>query len=268
MDIFVCIKQVPHPDHFSRITLDPNTKTIRREGVPVVINPADKHANEAALQMRDAHSGKVTVVTMGPPQARKALEEALAMGADEACLLCDRLFAAADTLATATTLAAAMHTLGHFDLILCGDRTVDSGAAQVGPQLAQLLGIPCATNVEAIHLQDRGVLHVRQRMERGHSTCELPLPALLSVTSQLNKPRLASAFGILAAADKEIKELCCADIGADPQLLGLKGSPTAVVDTVERTTGRKGQVLSGAPDEMVKRALDRVRQLGGADVLP
>ncbi|MFW6150721.1 MAG: electron transfer flavoprotein subunit beta/FixA family protein [Chloroflexota bacterium] len=268
MDIFVCIKQVPHPDHFSKITLDPETKTIRREGVPVVINPADKHAIEQALRIREERSGKVTVLTMGPPQARKALEEALAMGADEAFLLCDRLFAAADTLATASTLASGIRTMGHFDLILCGDKTVDSGAAQVGPQLAQLLGLPCATNIDTIRFEDEKNLVVRQAIERGHVTSEIPLPALLSVTRQINKPRLASAFGILAVADKEIRELCCPDIGADPNMVGLKGSPTAVVDTVERRTGRKAEILTGPPEETVRQALRKIQQLGGADLLP
>jgi electron transfer flavoprotein beta subunit len=136
MDTVVCIKQVPHPDHFCQITLDPVTKAIRREGVPLIMNPVDRNAIEAALQLRDRFPGKVTVLTMGPPQSREALEEALAMGADEAILLCDRAFAGADAYATALTVAAAIKKFCPFSLVLCGSETVDSGTRMVGPMLA------------------------------------------------------------------------------------------------------------------------------------
>ena len=127
LSIVVCIKQVPDPEHFSKISLDPVTKTITREGIPVIINPWDKNALEEGLRIRERFSGKVAVLTMGPPQARRALEEALAMGVDEAFLLCDRAFAGADTFATAYSLACAVRTMGHFELVLCGNETVDSG---------------------------------------------------------------------------------------------------------------------------------------------
>ena len=139
MDIIVCLKQVPHPDHFAEIVFDPVTKRLHREGIPLVINPVDRNAIAAGLQVKERFSGKLTVLTMCPPEAREALEEALAMGADEAVLLCDKAFAGADTFATAYTLAAAIRKFCPFNLILCGNETIDSGTSQVGPQLAEFL---------------------------------------------------------------------------------------------------------------------------------
>src|SRR5512136_720217 len=165
MDTVVCIKQVPHPDHFNQITLDPLTKAIRREGVPLVMNPVDHHAVEAALQLRDAFPGKVTVLTMGPPQSREALEEALAMGADEGVLLCDRTFAGADAYATALTIAAAIKKFCPFGLVLCGCETADSGTRMVGPMLAEFLDVPYATNVRAMNVTSEDICLVEADLD-------------------------------------------------------------------------------------------------------
>ena len=268
LSIVVCIKQVPNPEHFSRVSLDPVTKTITREGIPIIINPGDKNAIEEGARIRERFSGKVSVLTMGPPQARKSLEEALAMGADEAFLLCDRAFAAADTLATAYTLARAIQKIGHFDLILCGNETVDSGTGQVGPQVAQLLGITCVANVEEIAFEDERTLIVKRALERGHMKVEVGLPALIAVNQEINKPRLATAFGIIEAAEKEIKVWSCEDIGAGPGNVGGKGSPTAVMEIVERRLKHKGEIMTGSPEEMVKGAIRKIKELGGADLIP
>ncbi|MBU2699573.1 electron transfer flavoprotein alpha/beta subunit, partial [Sporomusaceae bacterium BoRhaA] len=138
MEMVVCVKQVPDT---TEVKIDPVTNTLVRQGVPSIVNPFDKNALEAALQLKEKNGGKVTVVSMGPPQAKDALKECLAMGADEAYLVSDRAFGGADTLATSYTLAAALKKLGKFDLILCGKQAIDGDTAQVGPEMAEHLGI-------------------------------------------------------------------------------------------------------------------------------
>jgi len=267
LEIIVCIKQVPDPEHFSKISLEPVTKTITREGIPAVINPVDRNALEEGLRIRERYSGRVSVISMGPHQARRALEEALAMGADEAILLCDRAFAEADTLATAYSLACEIRNMGHFDLVLCGNETVDSGTCQVGPQLAQLLGIPCVSNVREITFGEEIRLVVKQALEGGYMRVKLRLPALITVTKEINKPRLVTAFGIIEAAGKEIKERCCKDVDADPDCIGRAGSPTEVLEAIELSRRRKGEIMTGIPEEAVKKAIEKIRELGGADLL-
>lgn len=263
VDIAVCIKQVPNPEHFSKISLDPVTKTITREGTPVIINPVDKNALEEGLRIRERFSGKVVVLSMGPPQTRKSLEEALAMGADEAFFLCDRAFAAADTLATAYTLARGVQKIGHFDLVLCGNETVDSGTGQVGPQLAQFLSITCVTNVKEITFQEERKLIVKRALERGHMKVKVELPTLLAVGKEINKPRLITAFGIMQAAERETQVWGCEDIGAELDSIGGEGSPTRVLETLEHRPKRKGKIMTGSPEETVKKAIERLRELGG-----
>lgn len=267
LEIIVCIKQVPDPEHFSKISLDPVTKTITREGIPAVINPVDRNALEQGLRMRERYAGKVAVVTMGPPQARRALEEALAMGADEAFLLCDTAFAEADTLATAYSLACSIRDMGNFDLVLCGNETADSGTAQVGPQLAEFLGIPCVSNVKEITFEGEMCLVVKQALEGGYMTVKARLPALITVTKEINRPRLVTAFGIMEAAEKGISERCCTDVEVDPSCIGRAGSPTEVLEAIELPRRRKGEIMTGPPEEAVRKAVDKIRELGVAGLL-
>lgn len=262
LNIVVCIKQVPDPEYFSKVSLDPVTKTISREGIPAIINPLDKNALEEGLRIKEKFSGKVAVITMGPPQARNALEEALAMGADEAFLLCDRAFAAADTLGTAYALAPGIQKIGHFDLILCGNETVDSGTGHVGPQIAQFLNIACLTNVKEIALDGERTLVVKRALERGYMRVKVELPALLAVNKEINKPRLTTAFGIIAAAEKEIKVWDCRELGVSPDNVGISGSPTRVVEIFPRPQRRRGEIITGSPEEAVKRATERLKELG------
>lgn len=266
-EIIVCIKQIPDPEHFSKISLDPATKTITRQGIPAVINPADKNALEEALRIRERYSGKVAVATMGPSQARRALEEALAMGADEAVLLCDTAFAEADTLATAYSLACNIRDMGTFDLILCGNETADSGTGQVGPQLAEFLGIPCVSNVKEIAVEQGMNLVVKQALERGYLKVKLGLPAVITVTKEINSPRLVTAFGIMEAAEKQIKGLCCTDFDVDPSCIGRAGSPTEVLEPIELPRRRKGEIMTGPPEEAVRKAVEKIKELGGAHLL-
>ncbi len=252
---------MPHPEHFSRIKLDPVLQTISREGIPTVINPLDRHAIEEALKIREEFSGKVTVVSMGPPQARRALEEALAMGADNAILLCDKSFAGADTLATAYSLACCIRKFGSFNLILCGNETIDSATGQVGPQLAEFLDIPHVTSVKQITIEQSNSLIVKQALEQGYMKVRVELPALLAVTKEINQPRLATVWAIMEAKSKEIKVWGASDIGASADMIGLAGSPTQVTGVFERVTTRKKEIYQGVSLHIAKRAVERLQEL-------
>ncbi len=261
MNIIVCLKPVPHPDHFAEIVIDPVTKRLHREGIPLVINPVDRNSVAAGLQVRDRFSGKLTVLTMCPPEAREALEEALAMGADEAVLLCDKAFAGADTLATAYTLAAAIRKFCPFHLILCGNETIDSGTAQVGPQLAEFLDIPHVTNVRAIDFSGEGQLRAERSLENGSMKVAVSLPALITVNKEINEPRLPTVAGIMGVAQKELKTYGLTDIGLRTEQVGLLGSPTQMAGIVEFKPERRGEVLRGEPEQLAKEALARLREL-------
>ncbi len=260
-NIIVCVKQVPHPDHLSKISFDPTRGAVSREGVPAIINPSDKNALEEAIRIRERFSGRVVVLTMGPPQARKALEEALAMDADAAVHLCDRAFAGADTLATAQTLAYGIRKLEQFDLVLCGDTTIDSGTGQVAVQLAEFLNLPCLTNAEELNFENEQSLLAKRKWERGYIKVKIKLPAVIAVTNKSNQPRLPTIPGIMAATQKEIKNWNAASIGADTTRVGLSGSPTQVFKTSEFHAERHGEILQGTPEEVVTKAIDRLVKL-------
>jgi electron transfer flavoprotein beta subunit len=260
-DIVVCVKQVPHPDYLSKIALDLTRGTLAREGVPAIINPVDRNALEAALKIREGSTGRVIVLTMGPPQARKALEDALAMGADAAVHLCDRALAGADTLATARALAYGIKKLENVSLVLCGDATIDSGTGQVAAQLAELLGFPCVVNAEEIIIEDEQGLQVKRIWEYGHIKVRTKLPAVIAVTRNINQPRLPNVLGIMEATRKEIKEWCAADIGADSSNVGLAGSPTCFWQMSEFHAQRQGEILQGSAEEVVTAAVARLVKL-------
>lgn len=256
-DVLVCVKQVPHPDHLAKVVLGPARGTINREGIPAVINPLDRNALEEALRIRDRLGGRVTTITLGPPQARKALEEALAMGADDAVHLCCPAFAGADTLATARALAYGVRKLSS-DLILCGNATVDSGTGQVAGQLAEFLNLPCVTDVDEISFEDGHDLRVRRAWERGYVRIRVKLPAVIAVTDKVNQPRLPTLMGIMAATRKEILTWTDTNTSADPLCVGLKGSPTRVLEIGEFHAKRQGEVLQGPPEEVVAKAVERL----------
>ena len=261
MDIIVCIVQVPDPEHFSEVRFDPVRGTMIREGIPAVINPPDRNALEAALQLREKHRGTITVTSMGPPQFRSSLEEALAMGADRAIHLCDRALGGADTLATALALAAGVRKLGRFDLILCGAESMAGATGQVGPQLAELLDIPQVTLVKAIESSDEGKLVVRRSLEHGYMRVQVSLPALLTVTRGLNTPSLPTIMGIMEASSKEILTWGCSELGLSADMVGQAGSPTRVSSISQRQAKSKGEVFSGPAPEAVKKAVARLREL-------
>ena len=224
MNIVVCVKQVPDT---TEVKIDPATNTLIRQGVPSIVNPFDKNAVEAALQLKEKHGGKVTVISMGPPQANDALKECLAMGADEAILISDRAFGGADTLATSYTLAAAIRKLDTFDVIICGKQAIDGDTAQVGPEVAEHLGIAQVTYVAKIDV-DGVTARVEREHDDGYEVIEAKLPLLVSVVKSINEPRYPTVKGTMKANRAQIPVWTAADLDVDEQRLGLKGSPTQV----------------------------------------
>lgn len=256
MNIIASIKQVPDT---TDVHIDPETNTLVREGVPSIINPFDENAIEEALCLREQHGGEVTVITMGPLQAEEALRQAIAMGADKAFLISDRAFAGGDTLATSYTLACAIRHLGEFDMIICGKQAFDGDTAQVGPGLAEHLGIPQVTY--AIEVQvDSKKARVKRLLDDRFEIVETPLPCLLTVVKQINDPRHAGLKGVVKARKTEIPTLTIEDIGADPDRCGLSGSPTNVVRVFTPDRHREGEKLEGEAPEVAKSLLEKLRE--------
>lgn len=231
MHIVVCIKQVPDSTH---IRVHPVTNTIMRQGVPAIINPYDLFALEEALRLKDKHGGRVTVITMGPPQAAPALRKALSFGCDDAVLITDKVFSGADTLATSYVLASAIKTLSAenpVDLVFTGKQTIDGDTAQVGPGIAKRLELELLTYVSRINevdLTKRSII-VERRAEGGVQVLQTRLPALITMLEGSNELRFATTPNMFRAARAEIRHWDRTSAGIeDLKLVGLKGSPTIV----------------------------------------
>lgn len=250
MKIVVCIKQVPDAKD---VRLDPKTNTLAREGVQSVINPYDRHALEEAVRLKEKHSGNVTVLTMGPPQAEEILREAIACGADDAVLVSDRAFAGSDTWATTYTLAKAIEKIGNADLILCGKQAIDGDTAQVGPGLAVRMGIPYVTCIRKISEYSDDTFVVERMMDDGYDELEVKKPVLFTVVKEINEPRLPSLKGKMKAKKVTIPALTADDLDADPSLLGLAGSPTKVVRVFAPELKGDRTMLEGTVDEQVEQ---------------
>jgi len=255
MNIVVCIKQVPDT---AEVRINPETGTLIREGVPSIINPFDMHAIEAGIQIKERVGGKVTVMTMGPPQAESALREAISMGADDGILLSDRAFAGSDTWATSFTLSKAIGKLGA-DIIICGKQAIDGDTAQVGPETAEFLNIPHISYVRKIEEVTQNSIKVQRLMDEGYDIIESSFPVLLTAVKELNEPRLPSLKGKMAAKKAVIQKWGASDIMADQNDLGLKGSPTQVknIFTPEARSGRK--ILEGDTEEQVNALIQELR---------
>lgn len=260
MRIIVCVKQVPDTNE---VRIDPVKGTLIREGVPSIINPDDKNALEEALKIKDTHGDvEVIVLSMGPPQAKEALKEAIAMGADQAILLSDRAFAGADTWATSITLAAAIRKIGNFDIIFCGRQAIDGDTAQVGPQIGEHLGLPQITYVEKLEISEKSIT-AHRALEDGYYVIKAEMPVLLTAIKELNEPRYPSIKGIYKAYRNEelVKVWTVDDIDVDREQIGLKGSPTQVKKSFtpeSRKTG--GEMLSGSPSEIARQLVVRLKE--------
>jgi electron transfer flavoprotein beta subunit len=261
MRIVVCVKQVPDTNE---VRIDQATGTLIREGVPSIINPDDKNALEAALQLKDQNENvEVVVLCMGPAQAKEAIKEALAMGADRAVLLSDRAFAGSDTWATSTILAAAVAKIGDFDVVLCGRQAIDGDTAQVGPQIAEHLDLPQVTYVQNI-AKNGDKLRVERALEDGHYVLDVEMPVVLTAIKELNEPRYPSVSGIYNYFDDserpEILMWNVNDIDFDMTQIGLKGSPTKVNKSFVPTQKFEGERLEGSAKEAVRKLIVRLHE--------
>jgi len=259
MHIIVCLKQVPNT---TQVKINPETNTLVRDGVESIMNPFDENALELALQLKEAHPGsRVTAITMGPPQAADMLKEAVARGADDVILLCDRAVAGSDTLATSYAVSRAVQKAGAPDLVLFGKQAIDGDTAQVGPGVAKWLGIPCVACVRKCELNADGTsVRVEAVYEDSYDVLDVPLPCALTVLKDANVPRMASLRGKMAAKRLQIPFTTAADCGADPALLGLAASPTHVVRIFSPPPKTGGEKWEGVePAEAASRLVSALR---------
>jgi len=257
MEIVVCIKQVPDT---TDVKIDPETGTLIRDGVPSIVNPFDEYAVEAALQLKEDLGGKVTVITMGPPQATEALKKCIAMGADDGILVSDRAFAGSDTWSTSYTLAKAMEKMGAYDLILCGKQAIDGDTAQVGPGIAEHLSISQVTYVQKILKCSESHILVERGIEGGYEVIEAPLPAVLTIDKSANEPRIPSMMGTMKALRREFPTMTCDDLDLEEGVYGMDGSPTRVKKTFTPEPRKGGRMLSGEMDEALRQLVDILRE--------
>jgi len=257
MNIVVCVKQVPDS---TEVKINPETGHLIRSGVPSIINPYDHFALQAALELKKKHHFKVTLVSMGPPQAKSVVQLGMALGADEGILLSDMAFAGSDTWATSYALARAVKKIGKTDLILCGMQAIDGDTAQTGPGVAQQLGMPQVTFCEQVEVDGRRII-ARRLMDGGHEVVEARPPVLLTMI--MNKdyvPRYPSFLAVNASLKKPFHVWNAADIGAEAQYLGLKGSPTQVDRIYPPPLREKAAMFSGSGPEGAERILRIMKQ--------
>jgi electron transfer flavoprotein beta subunit len=257
--IAVCIKQVPDT---TDVKIDPETRTLVREGVESITNPFDEYAVEEALLTKEKYGGEVHVITMGPPQAIEVLKNAVAVGADYVYLISDRAFAGSDTWATAYTLTQGIKKIGGVDLVICGKQAIDGDTAQVGPGVATQLGIPQLTyvsKIQEIDLENKKIL-VERMLEDGKEIVQSPLPVLLTVVKDINEPRLPSLLGIKKAAKAEISTWTMEDMPLDKDRCGLKGSPTEVIRVFTPEPRGGGEILEGELTDTIPLLIDKLME--------
>jgi electron transfer flavoprotein beta subunit len=256
MNIIVCIKQVPNT---ADVKIDPKTNTLIREGVESIINPFDTYAIEESVRLKERFGGKITVVSMGPPQAESALREAFSLGCDEAILISDRAFAGSDTWATSYTLSQAIKKIGLFDLILCGKQASDGDTAQVGPGIATHLNIPQVTYVKKVEEIKDNKARVERLVEDGFEVIETSIPCLITVVKEINVPRLPSLKGKMRAKSAKITIWSAKDLECEPGMIGLDGSPTKVVKIFNPPPRKGGVKLTGEPEEVVTKIIELLK---------
>ena len=256
MKIIVCVKQVP--DTKGGVKFNPDG-TLDRGAMLTIMNPDDKAGLEAALRLKDQYGAEVTVLTMGLPKAEDVLREAIAMGADNGILVTDRVLGGADTWATSTTIAGAIRNIKDYDIIITGRQAIDGDTAQVGPQIAEHLGIPVISYAEGIEVEGDSVIVKRQYEDR-HHMLKAKMPVLITALSELNEPRYMTPGGIFDAYDAEITTWGRANlVDVEDGDLGLKGSPTKIAkasDKVRKGAGEK--VTPDSPDEAVDYIMDKL----------
>mgnify|MGYP001159373539 CR=1 FL=1 len=256
MKIIVCVKQVPDT---TEVRIDPVKGTLIREGVPSIMNPDDKAGLEAALRLKDEQDAHVSVICMGPRQADTVLREALAMGADAAYLISDSAFSGADTWATSCTLAAAITKL-NYDLIITGRQAIDGDTAQVGPEIAEHLGIPHISYCEDLNVEGSEVV-VKRQFEDRYQILRAKMPALITALGEMNVPRYMTPGGIFEAyREKQIILWTRLDIPVADGDIGLKGSPTRVTKTFPKQMKQPGIKIETGVEESVQFAMDKLKE--------
>jgi electron transfer flavoprotein beta subunit len=261
LNIVVCVKQVPAT---TEVRIDPVNNTLIRDGLESIINPYDTHALEEALRIKQAIGGTVTTLSMGIPNVQKMLKDTLALGADQAVLLTDRRFAGADTLATSYALAYGVRKIGNVDLIICGKQATDGDTAQVGPSIAEKLGIPHVTYVQKVEEIRPGYIRCNRVTDDGREIVELALPAVITVVKGINTPRLPSIKGIRKAIDAAVKVCNVDDVGVDESLVGIKGSATWVVKTFIPQYSTQCKMLEGSAKTQARALVGELLEQGGA----
>jgi electron transfer flavoprotein beta subunit len=258
VNILVLMKQVFQT---ADLKVDRSSKTIVTQGVPRVISEVDKNALEEAVRIKEKQGGKITAITLGPPEAKEALREALAMGADEGCLLTDRLFEGSDAHATANVLAAAVTKILQYDLILCGAYSEDLFAFQVGPRLAEMCNLPQITYAAKLSLENDQVIAERD-LENERQVVEAKLPCLVSVVREINEPRLPTLMAIMAASKKPTNIWNAADLALGPEELGFNGSLIEVLRSTVTVGERRRILLQGEAKEIAPKVAKSLVQEG------
>ena len=262
LNVVVCVKAVPKPSIADKLKIDPVTKSLPRLDIPLAMNALDSHALEAALQLKKKYGAQVTVLCMGPPPAGNIVRECLALGADKGILLTDRAFAGADAFATAFTLATAIEKNGPVDVVFCGMASSDGATEWVGPEIATFLNLPVVTMVREILEDQGGEWTVKADFEHGYRIVKLKLPAVITVTRNLNQPKPLSFSGILKARNKEITEWDREALGLPAECIGLKGSPTYVTTMSPLESHRQVEFLEGSLQEKVERFVQILSDAG------
>lgn len=258
MRCIVCVKQVPDT---ANVEVDPVTGVLKREAAQSKLNPYDLYAIESALELREIKGGTVDVITMGPGQAKEALKECMCMGADGAGLLCDRKFAGADVVATSYTISQGIRKMGNYDLIFCGKQTTDGDTAQVGPEVAQWLGIPHASNVLEIQETGQDRIRVRKNMDGYEQVQTMTMPCLITIDKDMNTPRLPSYKRERELTDDYLREFSLMDLeDRDEMHYGLSGSPTQVERIFPPEKSEYRVMYEAAPEELASRMYQTLKE--------
>jgi electron transfer flavoprotein beta subunit len=260
MNTIVLVKQVPDT---TEMNIDKETGTLIRKGVPTIINPDDLAGVEAALTLKETYGGSVTAISMGPSQTEGMLEELYARGVDECILVSDRAYAGSDTWATSNILSTAIKSL-EYDLVIAGRQAIDGDTAQVGPQIAEFLGIPQVSYVEAIDKIDDDKIFLTKAYETYSQKLSCHLPCLITTLSEMNEPRYMHAKHIFNIDKKSVKHISNEDLKLDEAEVGLKGSPTKVHKTAVKSVQKKTIKLKLSPEEAAQKIIDTIQGKEGA----
>lgn len=259
LKIGVCIKSVPDPEHYDQIQIDPETKSIVRKDMPSVINSADKHAIELAMQLKETAGAEVSIFTMAPPQGQEQLVSALAYGADAAYLLSDRKVGGADTLATSYCLCTMIKKVGPFDLIIAGNESEDGATAHVPSQLGEWMGIPHMADVINAKLISEETINVSKEFENGYGNYNIKLPCVLAVKKNINEVRYPTVMNMFAAKKKPLTVFSAEDLPElDEKFIGITGSPTKAGELITPEYSRESKTIEGNSEEIAAAILELV----------